>query len=165
MALYQTLKSRIADARFKLRKSIDHFLDNSYDYFLCYYPGDPGYLIQKLIRRLVNKINFDDHNIEKIKNIDPDRIVVYASKNKRVLDFLYFHTKLKSLNLPYPQIGFDFRFFLLLPIKRLFQIFVCHMDYFLHRFHFKDAYTSGYAVKELQSGKTGFVCLIEEEDF
>lgn len=165
MALYQTLKSRIANARLKLRKSINHLLDNSYDYFLCYYPGDSGYLIQRLIRRLVNKINFDDHNIEKIKNIDPDRIIVYASKNKRILDFLYFHTKLKSLNLPHPQIGFDFRFFLLLPVKRLFQIFVCHMDYFLHQFHFKDPYTSGYAVKELQNGKTGFVCLIEEEDF
>ena len=78
MALYQTLKTRIANARLKLRKSINHLLDNSYDYFLCYYPGDSGYLIQRLIRRLVNKINFDDHNIEKIKNIDTDRIIFYA---------------------------------------------------------------------------------------
>ena len=165
MALYQRLKSRIAESRLKLRKSINHILDNSYDYFLCYYPGDSGYLIQRLIRRLMNKINFDDHNIEKIKNIDSNSIIVYASKNKRILDFLYYHTKLKSMNLPYPEIGFDFRFFLLLPVKRLFQILICHMDYFFHHFHFKDAYTTGYAVKELQNGRTGFVCLIEEEDF
>ena len=159
------LKSRIAESRLKLRKSINHMLDNSYDYFLCYYPGDSGYLIQRLIRRLMNNINFDDHNIEKIKNIDSNSIIVYASKNKRILDFLYYHTKLKSMNLPYPEIGFDFRFFLLLPAKRLFQIFICHMDYFFHHLHFKDAYTTGYAVKELQNKKTGFVCLIEEEDF
>jgi len=165
MALFQRLKGRIAESRLKLRKSINHMLDNSYDYFLCYYPGDSGYLIQRLIRRLINNINFDDHNIEKIKNIDSNSIIVYASKNKRILDFLYYHTKLKSMNLPYPEIGFDFRFFLLLPVKRLFQIFICHMDYFFHHLHFKDAYTTGYAVKELRNGKTGFVCLIEEEDF
>ena len=135
MTLYQRVKIRIAELRRKLRNTIDHMLDNSYDYFLCYYPGDSGYFIQRWIRRLINKINFDDHNIEKIKNLAPGSIIVYASKSKRVLDFLYYHIKLKSMNLPYPQIGFDFRFFMLLPVKRLFQVFVCHMDYFLHYFH------------------------------
>ena len=165
MTLYQRLKSRITESGLKLRKLVNHMLDNSSDYFLCYYPGDSGYLILRLIRRLINKINFDEHNIEKIKNIDPDSIVVYASKNKRILDFLYYHIKLKSMGLPYPEIGFDFRFFLLLPVKRLVQIFISHMDYFLHHFRFKDAYTTGYATKELSNGKAGFVCLIEEEDF
>jgi glycerol-3-phosphate O-acyltransferase len=140
-------------------------LGNTYDYYLCFYPGNSGYFVKKLIKWLVIKLNFDDHNIEKIKTIDKDSIFVYASKNKRVLDFLYFHTKLKSLDLPYPQIGFDFKFFFLLPVKRLFQFFLCHMDYFFCHFHFKDAYTTGYATKELLNGKTGFVCLIEEEDF
>jgi glycerol-3-phosphate O-acyltransferase len=140
-------------------------LDNTYDYFLCFYSGDSGYFIQKLVKRLINKLNFDDHNIEKIKNIDADSIVVYASKNKRILDFLYYHTKLKGLDLPYPQIGFDFRFIFLLPVKRLLQIILCHLDYFFHHFHFKDPYTTGYATKELLNGKSGFVCLIEEEDF
>ena len=165
MALFQKLKGLPATLWLKLRKLIDYMLGNTYDYFLCFYPGNSGYFIQKLIKRWINKLNFDDHNIEKIKTLDKDNIVVYASKNKRVLDFLYYHTKLKSLDLPYPQVGFDFRFFFLLPVKRLFQIFLCHMDYFFHHFHFKDAYTTGYATRELLNGKSGFVCLIEEEDF
>ena len=165
MVLYQKLKSLINKLRLKLRSIIVCMLGNTYDYYLCFYPGNSGYFIQKLIKRLVTKLNFDDHNIEKLKNIDKDSIVVYASKNKRVLDFLYFHTKLKSLDLPYPQIGFDLRFFFLMPVKRLVQFFLCHMDYFLHHFHFKDAYTTGYAIKELLNGRSGFVCLIEEEDF
>ncbi|MFA5902400.1 MAG: 1-acyl-sn-glycerol-3-phosphate acyltransferase [Desulfobacula sp.] len=165
MTLFQRLKNPVKKLRVKLRDLINHVLENSSDYFLCYYPGDSGYLIQRVIGRLINKINFDEHNIEKIKNIDPDSIIVYASKTKRGLNFLYYHIKLKSINLPYPEIGFDFRFFLLLPVRRLFQIFVCHMDYFFHYFHFKDAYTTGYATKELSNGKVGFVCLIEEDDF
>ena len=165
MKLFQKLKDLITDFRLKLRRMINCMLGNTYDYFLCFYPSHSGYFIQKLIKRLINKLNFDDHNIEKIKNIHKDSIVVYASKNKRIIDFLYYHTKLKGLGLPYPQIGFDFRFFFLLPVKRLFQIFLCHLDYFFHHFHFKDAYTTGYATKELLNGRSGFVCLIEEEDF
>lgn len=165
MELFQKLKGLIIDFRLKIRSFTDCLLGNTYDYFLCFYPGNSGYFIKKLIKRLINKLNFDDHNIEKIKNIDKNSIVVFASKSKRTLDFLYFHTKLKSLDLPYPQIGFDFRFFFLLSVKRLAQIFICHMDYLFHNFHFKDAYTKGYATKELLSGKSGFVCLIEEEDF
>jgi glycerol-3-phosphate O-acyltransferase len=165
MTLFQRLKSFITNFRLKLRRLINYMLGNTYDYFLCFYSGDSGYFIPKLVKRLINKLNFDDHNIEKIKNIDADSIVVYASKNKKMLDFLYYHNKLKGLDLPYPQIGFDFRFIFLLPVKRLLRILLCHLDYFFHHFHFKDPYTTGYATKELLKGKSGFVCLIEEEDF
>ena len=165
MELFQKLKGLGKKMRLKLRSWVNYLLGNTYDYFLCFYPGNTGYFIRKLIRRFINKLNFDEHNIEKIKNFADDSIIVYASKNQKLLDFLYYHTKLKSLNLPYPQIGFDFRFFFLLPVKRLCQILLCHLDYFFHHFSFKDAYTSGYATKELLKGKTGFVCLIEEDNF
>ena len=147
------------------RKQIDWLLGNRYDYFRCYYPGNRGFLIPRLIRRLVNKINFADHHIQKIQNIDQGSIIVYASKNKRTLDFLYFHTKLKSLGLAYPRIGFDFSFFFLLPLKHLFRILICHLDHFLRHFRFKDAYSAGYAIEELKAGKGGFLFLIEEDDF
>ncbi|MFH2058082.1 MAG: 1-acyl-sn-glycerol-3-phosphate acyltransferase [Pseudomonadota bacterium] len=161
----QSLKNLINNIRTRFRKYIDCILENSNDWFLCFYPGNSGLFIKILIRRLVSKLNFDDHNIEKIKQIDKDAIVVYASKNKRMLDFLYYHTKLKSLDLPYPQIAFDFKFFFLLPVKRLLQIFICHLNHFLHHFELKDPYTSGYAVTELTNGKAGFISLIEADDF
>ena len=149
----------------RVRSITDYLLGHSHDYFLCFYPGNKGYFVKKLLKRLTKKISFDDHNIEKIQQINPDSIVIYASKTKRITDFIYFHTKLKSLDMPYPQLGFDLRFFFLQPVKRLFQIFICHLDHLLRHFSLKDAYTSGYLIKELLSGKSGFVCLIEEDDF
>ena len=121
--------------RTRIRSMIECMLKNTHDYFLCFYPGNSGYFIRKLIQRLVNKLNFDEHNIEKIKNLPCDSIIVYACKNKNTLDFIYYHTKLKSLDLPYPQIGFDFRFFFLLPVKRLLRFFLSQADYFFHHFH------------------------------
>jgi len=165
MFVFQKIKNFIMQIRLKIRCVIEYMLGNNYDYFLCFYPGNSGFFIKKLIKRLVNKLNFDEYNIKKLQAIDKDSIVVYTSKNKRFLDFLYYHTKLKSLGLPYPQIGFDFRFFFLLPVKRLLQIFLCHFDYFLHHFKLKNAYSSNYLIKELKNGKSGFLSLIEEEDF
>ena len=165
MSFLQKLKIFILQIRLKIRLAIEYMIGNTYDYFLCFYPGNTGYFIKKLIKRLVNKLDLDDHNIQKIKNINKDSIVVYTSKNKWTLDFLYYHTKLKMLSLPYPQIGFDFKFFFFLTVKRLFQYFLCHFDYFIHNCQFLDAYSSNYITKELLDGKSGFVSLIQEEDF
>ncbi len=165
MTLFQKLTNFNALIRQKVRHAIDCLLNNTHDYFLCYYPGNSGFFTQKLIRRLVDRLKFDQRHIDKLQNIPPDNIIVYASKNKRMLDFIYYHTKLKSLNLPYPRIGFDFNFLLLLPVKHLARILISHLDHFFHHFSLKDAYSSNYALQELQNGKAGFVCLIEADDF
>ncbi|MCP3944258.1 MAG: glycerol-3-phosphate acyltransferase [Desulfobacteraceae bacterium] len=165
MSLFQTIKNIVPNTRAKVRKHIDYLLADTHDYYAGIYPGNSSYLIKKIIAHLVKKLSFDDHNLDKIKNIEKESIVIFASKNKRLFDFLYFHTKLKALDLPFPELGFDFRFFFLLPIKRVARILLSQLDYFLHHFHVKDIYTSGFAQKELTNKKSGFVCLIEKEAF
>ncbi len=165
MGLFQRIKSFVSNTRTRLRKYINCLLGDTQDYYTSLYPGNQSYIIKKIITRLVRKLNLDDHNLDKIKNIEPESIVVFVCKNKRIFDFLYFHTKLKALDLPFPELGFDFRFFFLLSIKRGCRILLSHLDYFLHHFHVKDMYTSGFAQKQLQNKKSGFVSLIEEDDF
>lgn len=162
MGLLQKLKHLIAS---RFESSINYFLNNSLEWFLCVYPSNSGLFSKILIRRLVDKLTFDEHNIEKIKNIKKDSIVVFAGKNKRTLEFLYYHTKLKKLGLPFPQIGFDFKFFFLLPLQRIIKIIISHLYHYTKYRYFKDAYTTGYATRELVDGKAGFVCLIEEDAF
>lgn len=165
MTIFHTIADKWSLLRKKVRCTIEYALGHTYDYHLCYYPGNTGFFIQKFIRFLVGKLDFDDHNIKKIEIISKDSIVVYASKNKQTVDFLYYHTKLKSLGLPYPQIAFDFKFIFLLPAKRLFQFLLCHIDHFIHHFSVKDAYSENYLTRELLNGKSGFISLITEEDF
>ncbi|WP_022668452.1 1-acyl-sn-glycerol-3-phosphate acyltransferase [Desulfospira joergensenii] len=165
MNLFAPLKALLARPRARIRKYIDNLLEDSITYHTSLYPGNRSLIIKKILNRLTAKVKVDDHNLDKIKKIDPDNFVVFASKNKRVFDFLYLHTCFKDMELPYPELGFDFSFFFTQPLKRLFRIFISHMDYFLHHFHFRDIYTSGQAEQELLKGKSGFVCLIEEDDF
>jgi glycerol-3-phosphate O-acyltransferase len=165
MSLFQSIKSLVPNTKARLRKYINCLLGDTHDYYTSLYPGNQSYIIKKIITRLVKKLSLDDHNLDKIKNIQQESIVVFASKHKRVFDFLYFHTKLKALDLPFPELGFDFRFFFLLPVKRACRVLLSHLDYFLHHFHIKDVYTSGFAQKELQNKRAGFVSLIAEDDF
>lgn len=155
----------MATTRGKIRSYIDFLMGDTHDYYTSFYPGNLSYVIRKIITRLVRKVAIDDHNLEKIKNIETDCIIVFANKNKRYFDFLYFHTRLKSLGLPYPEMGFDIRFFFLLPVKRVCRIILSHLDYFFHHFQVKDIYSSGYAQRALLNNKAGFLSLIEEDDF
>lgn len=152
-------------ARARIRKYINCLLQNSQDYYACYYPGNSGFITRRLIHAITAKPAIDEHSIGKILDFNPDDIVVYASKYKTIYNFLFFHTRLKKLGLPFPEIGFDFRFILLLPVKRLFQMLLTHLDYFFHHFRLKDAYSSGYIRKELVNGKRGWISLIGEQDF
>ncbi|HKK98762.1 MAG TPA: 1-acyl-sn-glycerol-3-phosphate acyltransferase [Desulfotignum sp.] len=165
MNLFALLKTLIPRTRARIRTTIDYLLGDTQDYFTNLYPGNHSYIAKKILNRLIRKLTLDDHNLEKIQSLDQDNYIVFASKNKRLFDFLYFHTQLKQRDLPYPKLGFDLRFFFLLPVKRLFRIWLSHLDYFIHHFSFKDFYGSGYAENALVSGKSGFVCLIEEDDF
>ena len=165
MSSMSPLKTISTALRARIRRSIDCLLGGTYAYYTSLYPGNQSYIIKKIITWMINKVGLDDHNLDKIKAISPESIVVFASKDKRFFDFLYFHTHLKALGLPFPELGFDFRFFFLLPVKQVFRIFIAHLDYFLHHFHIKDIYATGFAEQQLLSGKTGFVSLIEEDDF
>ncbi|MDD9304409.1 MAG: 1-acyl-sn-glycerol-3-phosphate acyltransferase [Desulfobacter sp.] len=165
MSLVQPIKKLATQIRTKIRQSIDCLLNGTHEYYTSFYPGNQSYVIKKIITHLVKKIPLDDHNLDKIKGIDPENIVVFACKNKRIFDFLFFHTRLKSMALPYPELGFDLRFFFLLPVKRVCRILLAHLDYFFHHFQIQDIYTSGFAQKTLVNQKAGFVSLIEEDDF
>ena len=165
MSLLQPLKNLASNTKARIRRSIDCLLGDTHDYFTGFYPGNQSYIIRKIIERLTKKVPIDDHNLSKIKSIPSDSIVVFTCKNKRVFDFLYFHTLLKSRDLPYPEFGFDLRFFFLLPVKRVCRIFLSHLDHFIRHLQIKDIYETGYTRRTLMDNTAGFVCLIEEEDF
>ena len=158
-------KKLFCAVRTRIGQSVDYLLGGTHDYYTSLYPGNQSYIIKKIITRLVKKVALDDHNLEKIKGTDPESILVFASKHKRFFDFLYFHTRLKALDMPFPELGFDFRFFFLLPVKRVFRIILSHLEYFFLHFQVKDIYTTGFAEDELMAGKAAFVSLIEEDDF
>lgn len=165
MKIFSKLGRLVSQIKIKFRRYTNCLLENTVDYYTCYYPGNHGFFTKKLIHLLTSRLVINEDQVSKLSHFKEDDIIIYASKYKSVYNFLFSHTRLKALGLPYPVIGFDFRFLFLLPAKRLFQMMIAHLDWFFHHFKFKDAYSSGYINKELLNRKSGFISLIEEQDF
>ncbi|MCK5542468.1 MAG: 1-acyl-sn-glycerol-3-phosphate acyltransferase [Desulfobacterales bacterium] len=165
MKLYNNLKIKVQNARYKVRKSIDYLLLNSYDYYTCLYPGNSGIISNFLIEPFISRIKIDKNNLKKIEDLQGKGIVIYASKHKSLLDFLLFHTLLKKHGIAYPEIGFDFKFIFLQPVKRYFRIVLAKIDFFIHHFKNKDPYSSGYITDQLSITRSGFLFLIEKNAF
>ena len=165
MSIIRSITAGVDKTRASIRKYIDCLLKGSHDYYTCFYPGNTGFFVRKSMEHITGRIQMDDHDMNKIRAIDPENYLIFAAKEKHLFDFLYFHTTLKKEGLPHPEIGFDFKFFFTLPIKRLFRILLAQMDHYFHHWTLNDPYESGFIEKQIIKGKTGFVSLIEEEDF
>ena len=138
MKLFAGLKDRITVIREKKRRMVNWLLENNEDYFTCYYPGNQGFVTKWLIRLVTANLSIDDSSLDRISGFASDDIIVYANKHKTKYNFIFYHNRLKELGLPFPEIGFDYRFILILPIKRLFQMLITHLDFFFHHFRFRN---------------------------
>ncbi len=129
------------------------------------YENNDGFLVRWIMGYLSSRINLETRNLEKIRQIPLDAIVVFTVKNKRTSDFLYLHTKLKLLETHFPSLGFDYNFFFFLPLGRGFRIISTQLRYFFRHFRLRNIYDSQAARNLLLSGHSGCASLIEKEDF
>ena len=163
--LQTDLKIKTKNTKSKARKLIDYLLAGSYDYYSCLYPGNSGLIPKFFIENFLARIKIDKNNLKKIEDLQGKGIVIFASKQKNLLDFLFFHTLLKKRNMAYPEICFDFKFFFLQPVKRYFRILLQKTDFFVRNFKSKDPYSSGYFTDQLSEKKSGFLFLIGKQAF
>ncbi len=137
----------------------------SQDSFACLYPGNRGLFSSAVFNRLFIKIKFDKKKFSSLSKLNEKGVVVYTGKYKTLFDFLYIHTNMKKAALPYPEIGFDYRFIFLQPVKSLIKMGLSQLSYCLRNFKFKNPYTSGYISHELAKGRAGHLFLIEMDGF
>ena len=130
----QALSQRISTA----------LLSGHSDYFACFYPGNKGIVAPFLFNRLFSRIRVDSKKTAQLNHLNETGIVVYVGKYKSRIDFLFYRTIFFRRALPYPEIIVDASFFLLLPVKRVFQIFINQMRHLIRHFSLLDPFTSGY---------------------
>ncbi len=165
MKSHNKLKNKVQNIRLKLRRLIDFLLLETHDYFTCLYPENSGMITRFIFKPFLSRIVINENNLKKIKDLQDKGIVIYASKYKSLLDFLFFHTILKKHGFSYPSIGFDFKFIFLQPVKRYLRMILARTDYFFHHFKNQNPYTSGYITRQLLKTKSGFLFLIEKNAF
>jgi len=141
------------------------FLDGTYNHFFCYLPEKTGRFTSWILKVFYSGIRIEDVQMDVIRNIPDNAVIIYVNKYKSKFDFLFYHTRYRMRDLPAPEIGLDYAFALWQPLARIFKIPLAHTAYFLKNFRLSNAYNSGYIREELLNGRTAFLSLVEKGGF
>lgn len=144
---------------------VSNFLDIDNDHFSCFYEGSTSPVGSWLLDRIFSKIKFNHKRHTKLYKLNEQGMVVYSVKYKNLFEFLYLNWAMKKQGLPYPEIGMDMGFILLLPLKKVLRIAVGKTIHFLKHFGFKDPYHSGYIAEEISKGRSCFLYLVGSDAF
>jgi glycerol-3-phosphate O-acyltransferase len=163
MAESKPIKS--ANLAAKLRGWINNALDGTHDHYACFLPEHSGSFSSAILRLFFTGITVDKNQIDIVKNIPDDAIIVYTTKYKSNFDYLFYYTRYRLSGLPFPDIGFDYNIFIWQKISRLFKILLAHLDFFMQNFSSPNPYKRGYFKKKLLAGHAGFLSLVEKGGF
>ncbi|MDJ0913946.1 MAG: 1-acyl-sn-glycerol-3-phosphate acyltransferase [Desulfobacterales bacterium] len=134
-------------------------------YFACLLPGNIGPASTFILKLFYSGIKADQEQIDTIKQLPHNAIVIYASKFKSYFEYLFYYTHYKQNNIPFPEIGFYYRFILWQPVSRLIRIALNHLDFILTHRKLPNPFKSGYLADELEAGRTGLFALVDRKGF
>ncbi len=149
----------------KIRMWINRILQDSHNHFTCHLPGSISFFSSNTLKLFFSGIKIDSDQLNRLKNIPDNAIVIYATKFKSHFEFLFSYTRYSENKLPFPEIGFDYKVFIWQPVPRILRTLLSYLDYFFQNKSFPDPYNSGYIREELLNGKSAFLSLVEEEAF
>jgi glycerol-3-phosphate O-acyltransferase len=149
----------------KLSNWISRVLDGTHNHYSCYLPDGLGTLSALILRLFYSGIKINADQTAILQQIEPDAVIVYATKYKSSFEFLFYYSRYQKLNLPYPQIGFDYQIYSWQPLSRLIKMMLAHVDYFIHKRSFPHPYKSGYIAQTLLRNKAGLLPLVGNKGF
>ena len=149
----------------KIRKWINRILQDSHNHFTCHLPGNISFFSSNTLKLFFSGIKIDSDQLNGLKNIPENAIVIYAAKFKSHFEFLFSYTRYSENKLPFPEIGFDYKVFIWQPIPRILRTLLSYLDYFFQNKSFPNPYKSGYIREELLNGKSAFLSLVEDKAF
>ncbi|RPH50320.1 MAG: glycerol-3-phosphate acyltransferase [Desulfobacteraceae bacterium] len=149
----------------KIRKLINRILQDSYNHFTCHLPGSISFFSSNTLKLFFSGIKIDSDQLNALKNIPENAIIIYTTKFKSHFEFLFSYTRYSENKLPFPEIGLDYKVFIWQPIPRILRTLLSYLDYFFQNKSFPDPYKSGYIREELLNGKSAFLSLVEDKAF
>jgi len=133
--------------------------------YLSHFPQKLGFFSRALLKFFLTRIQINNAQISILKSLQEKGVIVYTSKYKSNFDFLFYYTRYKQLNLPYPEIGFYYRIITWQRISRIFRVLYLNLKYFSKDFSLPNPFKNGYFKHQLTNGKSGFVSLIDRKGF
>jgi glycerol-3-phosphate O-acyltransferase len=144
---------------------VSRLLGGSHDHYPCLLPEDIGGFTSLLLKLFYSGIKADKTQIETIRQLDKNAIIIFVTKFKNYFEYLFYYSRYRQEHLPFPQIGFDYKVFLCQPVSRLLKILLSRLDFFFRYQALPNPYTRGYIKQELINGGSGFLSLVGKKSF
>lgn len=139
-------------------------LKGTYNHFLFYLPPRSGF-IPWALSQFFKRITIADNQLEILKDLPSDAILVYTTKFKSYFEYLLYHTRYRTEKAPVPVLGFSYRPWPFQPLFRIWRSLFAHLDWLVQRRQWLDPYANGYWRQELLNGRTAILPLVEKRGF
>lgn len=149
----------------KWNRLIGKMLKGTHNHYSCALPKKLGMFSMLILKLFYSGIKTDKGQTDLLQKLEDDAVIVYATKFKSYFEYLFYYTRYQQIDLPHPQIGFDYRIYFWQPLSRLLRMLVAHIDYFVHKRSFPNPYKSGYFRQALLENKAGFLSLVSRKGF
>ncbi|CAB1080802.1 Glycerol-3-phosphate acyltransferase (EC [Olavius algarvensis Delta 1 endosymbiont] len=140
-------------------------LQGTHDHYTCLLPDNIGNFTGLLLKLFYSGIKVDREQTETIRQLDKNAIVVYVSKFKSYFEYLLYYSRYRKEDLPYPQIGFDYKVYQWQPFSRIIRIILARLDFLIRHRSWPNPYARDYYQKELINGRSGFLSLVGKKGF
>jgi glycerol-3-phosphate O-acyltransferase len=128
-------------------------------------PDDIGKFNSLILKLFYSGITLDKEQSETIRQLDNNGIFVYVTKFKSTFEFLFYYSRYRQEDLPFPQIGFDYKVRIWQPFSRMLRILLARLDHFIRHRTLLNPYARGYLRQELIGGRGGFLSLVGKKSF
>ena len=149
----------------KWNRLIGRLLKGTHHHYSCTLPDNLGMFSSLILKLFYSGIETDQKQINILHQLEENAVIVYATKFRSHFEYLFYYTRYQQIQLPYPQVGFDYNIYFWQPLSHLLKILVANVDYFIHRRSLPDPYESGYLKQALLENKAGFLSLVSRSGF
>jgi glycerol-3-phosphate O-acyltransferase len=154
--------------RRKTKSLINTILNGHHDHYTSFIPQSSG--IFNFLSRWILKLLFSDVAINKaqtasLNELREKGIIVYVSKYKSNLEYLFYNVRYNLEGLPAPTIGFDQGILCFQPVSHIFRVLLAHIDHLIRYKKFPDPYQSGFYKRCMEQGETALLSLVDRGGF
>jgi glycerol-3-phosphate O-acyltransferase len=118
-----------------------------------------------MLKLFYSGIRVDEQQTSVFEQIEEDAIIIFTNKLETKFDLLFAYNRYQQMELPYPEIGFDYRILLWQPIGRLVRMMLARFDRVTQGKGLPNPYRSGYIAEQLLNGKAAFLSLVSKKAF
>ncbi|MDD3581810.1 MAG: 1-acyl-sn-glycerol-3-phosphate acyltransferase [Desulfobacca sp.] len=130
-----------------------------------YLPSRPGLLLRFTLDQFFARVNLNQRNVERLRELGQRGAIVYTLKYRSHLDFLFFNRRYREAGVPQPEVAFNLNLWIWQPLSHLIQIISAALNYFTKRHAWPNPYRDNYYKWILEQRISALLFLVDQVGF